>query len=243
MLMQPLRVIFLSAALVATNCKAAPSQATSRACEEAVSRGRSLLAVPDYGAARDWLAQAEKICGADAKRDVDTLAGEIDAAERQRALAEEERKRAPAPKPAAESLVPEVVALALAYRDDKTRRTTCDQQPDEDPPICESTRRGAHIQVNVATVKKDPAAYSVFASLSRELVDCSALGPHEVKRTWKHGGAQEQYCLMKGGPLTSMMVFIDQRLGVPESNVTIFSTAWGKYDTDLSGRLVQGSDL
>lgn len=232
----------LSAALLCASCKDEPSPAVARVCQESIARGRALLAVPDHEAARDWLALAKKQCGANASGEIALFEREIDASARRQAEAEAQRRRDLEPKPPAPSLVPEVLAMTAAYRDDKTRRTTCDQQAEDNSPICEGTRKGVVARLNVTTVKKDPSAYSVFAELPQELVDCSAFGPHEVKRTWKRGGDPAQYCVLTSGPLASMLVFIQQRLAPPESEVTIFTKAWTGHDADLAERISRVGD-
>jgi hypothetical protein len=232
--------LLLAPALLLPACKDEPAP-SPRECHEALARGQSLLSVPDHAAARDWLARAEQQCRADARADVDAFRREIEASEKRRADAEEEKRRALAPKPASESLAPEIARIVTAYRDDPTRRTKCDADTPEAATVCESTRHGEHLQANVASARKDAAAYSVVVTLEKELVGCAAFGPHEVKRTWKRGDRPQIHCLINDGPLASLSVLIDQTPGLPSSDVTVFTAAWLAHDPQLALRLKENA--
>jgi hypothetical protein len=228
----------LGLAVALGGCEGETKKGSPRQCQEAMARGRSLLAVPDFGAARDWLAQAKKQCGDDGKAGVEAFEKEIADAEKRQAEVEKKRKEASAPKPVSESSLPALLDAVAKYREEKTRHQKgCDDTQGDDHPLCEGTRPWNGPSLNVASARKDREAFSVFASLSKELVDCARFGEHTVKRSWTSEGSPRFHCALKGGPLAGLEVFVAQEPARPESDLTFFSEPWLKHDPKLAETL------
>jgi hypothetical protein len=203
------------------------------ACTDAITRGQSMLAVPDFGAARDWLVQAKKLCGADRAADVAAFSKAIDETEKKKADAEAQRKMASEPKPASESLAPALLAEVERYRAEKGR-AKCPVDENLDEGVCTSTRTPDKLTFNVATARGNADAFSVFSTLPKELADCAVFHARETK-SWQEGA--RRLCTIEEGALKGMSVFLKRDASRPETDATVYSAKWLPHDSTLQGQL------
>ncbi|APR83639.1 Hypothetical protein A7982_08988 [Minicystis rosea] len=206
---------------------------TAKACPDALARGQGMLAVPDIGAARDWLDQAKKLCGPGSAGEIDAFAKAIDEAEKKKADADAQRKKALEPKPASESLAPSLLAEAERYRADKAR-AKCPVDPNLDEGVCTSSRTPDKIPFNLATARGDADAFSVFATLPKELADCAVFHAKETK-SWQDGS--RRLCAIEDGPLKGALVYLKRDASRPETDATIYTAKWLAHDATLQAQV------
>jgi hypothetical protein len=227
-----MRLALLPASLLlAAACDSPPK--LDPACHTSIERGQSLLAVPDVGAARDWLAQAKRQCGGAPPAELAQLEQDILATERRQAEVAEKKRRDAEPKPASESLVPKLVEVVARYRDAKGREKC---SADDERCNAHENLGGQTVQLWTLPGKRD--TFLAFTTLKKELATCEQLGPSQVTKTFDDAG--KVYCKLTGGALAGLFAIVKQEKSRVETDVTIFSAKAADADETLRAEIATG---
>ncbi len=159
-------------------------------CDEALTRARQMLAVPDFEAARDWSARAKSLCGTEGQKPV----AEIDA---QIAAALETKKRKA---DEAAAVIPGIVQEIATYRARKDR-AACDPDDDGD---CKDLGGAGNVTLNFRTKKGELGALSASTTVEQRGLACDLFGAAEVKKTRAVGENKAYWCAVRSGPLADL---------------------------------------